>query len=175
MQHIEKKCYCKYTKQICFTIREEPISMLDNGLDDGDHMDRCSCCHLCQSPEYNHRRTDREGRKVSQLDQPKLHFVLRKITEIWSEERKTFSPLSLCPEEVGPQDYGDVARSHLINVAVLSQFGQKLHQIPATETLLYTLQASAAVFHNRLTDILSRACDPLKRRDGLSMDTSSVS
>lgn len=43
-------------------------------------------------------------------------------------------PLSLCPEQVGPQHYGDVAGSHLIDLAVLSQFSQKLHQIPAAET-----------------------------------------
>lgn len=81
--------------------------------------------------------TDKEGRKVSQLDKPQLHFVIRKITEKRSEEFKTFSPLSLCPEQVGPQDYGDVTGSHLINIAVLSQFGQKLHQIPAAENLPY--------------------------------------
>lgn len=34
----------------CFTFREEPISMLDDGLNDGHHVDRCSCCNLRQRP-----------------------------------------------------------------------------------------------------------------------------
>lgn len=42
-------------------------------------------------------------------------------------------PLSLCPEQIGTQDDGDVAGRHLINLAVLSQLRQKLHQIPATQ------------------------------------------
>lgn len=45
-------------------------------------------------------------------------------------------PLSLCPEEVGTQDDGDVAGRHLIDLAVLSQFRQELHQIPATQSSL---------------------------------------
>lgn len=42
-------------------------------------------------------------------------------------------PLSLCPEQIGTQDDGDVAGRHLINLAVLSQLRQELHQIPATQ------------------------------------------
>lgn len=42
-------------------------------------------------------------------------------------------PLSLCPEQIGTQDDGDVAGRHLINLAVLSQFRQELHEIPATQ------------------------------------------
>ncbi len=116
-----------HNKNGCFTFREEPISVLYKRLNDGDHMHRCSCCHLCQRSECDHRQTDRK------LHQPQLHFVFRTFTQICSS-RTEFLPLILCPEQVGPQDYGDVAGSHLIYFTVLSQFSQKLHQISATET-----------------------------------------
>lgn len=42
-----------------------------------------------------------------------------------------YAPLSLGPQQVGSQHDGDVARGHLVGLAVLSQLGQKLHQVPA--------------------------------------------
>lgn len=41
----------------CFTFREEPISMLDDGLNDGHHVDRCSCCYLRQRPGQSQTQT----------------------------------------------------------------------------------------------------------------------
>lgn len=58
----------------------------------------------------------------------KLRNLLKKIYM-----RAQLLPLRLSPEQIGPQDYGDVAGGHLIDLTVLSQSGQKLHQIPATE------------------------------------------
>lgn len=112
-----------YNKQRYFTFREEPISMQDNGLNDCDHMDRRSCCHLGQCPEPQLR-----GQSVSLIQ---MSFMLH------SGARCTrFLPLCLCPEQVGSQDYGDVAGSHFINLAVLSQLGKKLYQIPATQIVI---------------------------------------
>lgn len=32
------------------TLRKEPVSMLDNGLNNGHHVHRGSCSHLSQTP-----------------------------------------------------------------------------------------------------------------------------
>lgn len=50
------------------------------------------------------------------------------------ESRTGFSPLCLRPQQVRPQDDRNVAGSHFINIAILSQFSQELYQIPATKT-----------------------------------------
>lgn len=51
----------------------------------------------------------------------------------WGEQCTSFLPLCLGPEQVGSQNYSDIAGCHFINITLLSQFSQKLHQIPATE------------------------------------------
>lgn len=98
--------------------------MLDNGLNDGDHVDRCGSGHLCQCPALNHSKT---GNLIN------LSFTLTQKFPFKRNLWVQLLPLRLSPEQIGPQDYGDVAGGHLINLTVLSQSGQKLHQIPATE------------------------------------------
>lgn len=56
----------------------------------------------------------------------KVHFHIQhqtKILYIDQDALNPFSPLSLGPEQVGSQDDGNVAGSHFVHLAVLSQFG----------------------------------------------------
>ena len=48
----------RFLKQTGPTIREKPVGMLNDRLDDGYHMDRGCSCHLSQRSEG---RKDREG------------------------------------------------------------------------------------------------------------------
>ena len=44
---------CKmYNSLQGFTIREKPVCMLDDGLYDGDHVERRGGGHLCQGPDH---------------------------------------------------------------------------------------------------------------------------
>lgn len=73
--------------------------------------------------------TDRRGQKEASSTSAPL------CTKVNLNMKSTeLLPLGLRPQQVGSKDYSDVAGSHLINLTVLSQFSQELHQIPETET-----------------------------------------
>lgn len=57
-------------------------------------------------------------------------------------------PFSSWPEQVGPQDDGDVRGCHLIHSLLLRQQGQELDQIPDRQTDRQTPQQQASLQEN---------------------------
>ena len=84
---------------------------------------------------------------IHNLDQ--IHLYLnplwvcgkRMLKDEWLDSRKqsAYIPFCLGPEQVWPQDDGDVRGGHLVHIAVLRQLSQELHQVSATHNtyLLY--------------------------------------
>lgn len=51
LELLELEPYLDENKFIVVTFREKPVCVLDDGLNNSDHMDRGSSCHLRQGPE----------------------------------------------------------------------------------------------------------------------------
>lgn len=93
--------YCKFNRQRCFTFREEPISMLDDGLNYGDHMHRCSCCHFCQRPEHDHRQV-RKG-EGDQSPWPILAWFCSQRSNMRWTLAQGFYPSVFAQSRLGPR------------------------------------------------------------------------